>query len=62
VPSVIPVLSTADLAAALLALRHGAPARPALAARWPGCCRPGWRNALPPRTASTISPLFVATW
>ena len=50
----IPLLSLPLLAAALIGLRHGAPARRRSPAPSPACCRQGWRPRCTPRTAPTI--------
>ena len=50
----IPLLSLPLLAAALIGLRHGAPARPRWPARSPDCCRRDWRRRCTPRIAPTI--------
>jgi len=60
--SVIPVLSLPILAAALLALRHGAPARPALARALAGLLSAGLAATLYAAHCIDDSPLFVATW
>jgi hypothetical protein len=58
----IPLLSLPLLAAALLGLRHGAPARPALAGALAGLLSAGLAATLYASHCSDDSPLFVATW
>ena len=58
----IPVLSMPFLAAALVALRHGAPARPALAGAFAGLLSAGLAATLYAAHCTDDSPLFVATW
>ena len=58
----IPVLSIPFLAAALVALRHGAPARPALAGAFAGLLSAGLAATLYAAHCTDDSPLFVATW
>lgn len=58
----IPVLSLAPLAAFMLALRSGAPERPALAGATAGLAAGGIAAALYVWHCSDDSPLFVATW
>ena len=58
----IPVLSMPFLAAALVALRHGAPARPALAGAFAGLLSAGMAATLYAAHCTDDSPLFVATW
>ncbi|MCQ3942046.1 MAG: DUF1109 domain-containing protein [Alphaproteobacteria bacterium] len=60
--SLIPLLALAPLAAALLALRHGAPTRPALAGAVAGVLAGGLGAALYAIHCTDDSPLFVATW
>ena len=58
----IPILSTPFLAAALVALRHGAPARPALTGAFAGLLSAGLAATLYASHCTDDSPLFVATW
>jgi hypothetical protein len=58
----IPLLSLPLLAAALLGLRHGAPARPALAGAVAGLLSAGLAATLYASHCPDDSPLFVATW
>ena len=58
----IPVLSLPLLAAALIGLRHGAPARPALAGALAGLLSAGLAATLYASHCNDNSPLFVATW
>jgi hypothetical protein len=58
----IPLLSLPLLAAALIALRHGAPARPALAGALAGMLSAGLAATLYAAHCTDDSPLFVATW
>lgn len=58
----IPVLSMPFLAAALVALRHGAPSRPALAGAFAGLLSAGLAATLYASHCTDDSPLFVATW
>ena len=58
----IPLLSLPLLAAALLALRHGAPARPAVAGAFAGLLSAGLAATLYASHCTDDSPLFVATW
>ena len=58
----IPILSIPFLAAALMALRHGAPARPALAGAFAGLLSAGLAATLYASHCTDDSPLFVATW
>jgi hypothetical protein len=60
--SAIPVLSLPILAATLLALRHGAPAQPALAGALAGLLSAGLAATLYAAHCVDDSPLFVATW
>jgi hypothetical protein len=60
--SYIPLLSAPLLAAALLALRHGAPTRPALAGAAAGLLAGGIGATLYASHCVDDSPLFVATW
>jgi hypothetical protein len=58
----IPLLSLPLLAAALVGLRHGAPARPAVAGAIAGLLSAGLAAALYASHCTDDSPLFVATW
>jgi hypothetical protein len=58
----ITLLSLPLLAAALLGLRHGAPARPALAGSLAGMLSAGLAATLYASHCTDDSPLFVATW
>ena len=58
----IPLLSLPLLAAALIGLRHGAPARPALAGALAGLLSAGLAATLYAAHCPDDSPLFVATW
>jgi hypothetical protein len=58
----IPLLSLPLLAAALIGLRHGAPARPALAGAIAGLLSAGLAATLYAAHCTDDSPLFVATW
>jgi hypothetical protein len=58
----IPLLSAPLLAAALVALRHGAPTRPALAGGVAGLLAGGIGATLYAAHCIDDSPLFVATW
>ena len=58
----IPLMSLPLLAAALLGLRHGAPARPALAGAIAGLLSAGLAATLYASHCTDDSPLFVATW
>jgi hypothetical protein len=58
----IPVFSLPLLAAALFGLRHGAPARPALAGALAGLLSAGLAATLYAAHCNDDSPLFVATW
>jgi hypothetical protein len=58
----IPLLSLPLLAAALIGLRHGAPARPALAGALAGMLSAGLAATLYAAQCTDDSPLFVATW
>jgi hypothetical protein len=58
----IPLMSLPLLAAALLGLRHGAPARPALAGALAGLLSAGLAATLYASHCTDDSPLFVATW
>jgi hypothetical protein len=58
----IPLLSLPLLAAALTGLRHGAPARPAVAGAIAGLLSAGLAATLYASHCTDDSPLFVATW
>jgi hypothetical protein len=58
----IPVFSLPLLAAALFGLRHGAPARPAVAGALAGLLSAGLAATLYASHCNDDSPLFVATW
>lgn len=58
----IPLLSLPLLAGALIGLRHGAPARPALAGAIAGLISAGLAATLYAAHCTDDSPLFVATW
>jgi hypothetical protein len=58
----IPMLSLPLLAGALIALRHGAPARPAVAGAFAGLVSAGLAATLYASHCTDDSPLFVATW
>lgn len=58
----IPVLSLPLLAGTLIGLRHGAPARPALAGAIAGMLSAGLGATLYASHCTDDSPLFVATW
>ncbi len=58
----IPMMSLPLLAAALIGLRHGAPARPALAGALAGLLSAGFAATLYASHCPDDSPLFVATW
>ncbi len=58
----IPLLSLPVLAGALIGLRHGAPARPALAGAVAGMLSAGLGATLYASHCTDDSPLFVATW
>jgi hypothetical protein len=58
----IPVMSLPLLAAALIGLRHGAPARPALSGAIAGLLAAGFAATLYASHCTDDSPLFVATW
>lgn len=58
----IPLLSLPLLAGALVGLRHGAPARPAVAGAMAGLISAGLAAALYASHCTDDSPLFVATW
>ena len=58
----IPLISLPLLAAALLGLRHGAPARPAMAGAIAGLLSAGLAATLYAAHCTDDSPLFVAAW
>ena len=58
----IPAMSRPLLAAALIALRHGAPTRPALAGAIAGLLSAGLAATFYASHCTDDSPLFVATW
>jgi hypothetical protein len=58
----IPLISLPLLAAALIGLRHGAPARPALAGAIAGLLSAGLAATLYASHCTDDSPLFVAAW
>jgi hypothetical protein len=58
----IPVLSMPLLVAALIGLRHGAPARPALTGAVAGMLSAGFAATLYASQCTDDSPLFVITW
>ena len=58
----IPLLSLPLLAGALVGLRHGAPARPALAGARAGLISAGLAATVYASHCTDDSPLFVATW
>ncbi len=58
----IPLLSLPLLAAALMALRRGAPSRPAMAGAFAGLLSAGFAGALYASHCPDDSPLFVAAW
>jgi hypothetical protein len=60
--SSIPLISLPLLAAALIGLRHGAPARPAVAGAIAGLLSAGLAATLYAAHCTDDSPLFVATW
>ena len=60
--TVIPLLSLPILVGALIGLRHGAPARPALAGAVAGLVSAGFAATLYASHCTDDSPLFVATW
>jgi len=60
--TVIPLLSLPLLAGALIGLRHGAPARPAVAGAIAGLLSAGLAATLYASHCTDDSPLFVATW
>jgi hypothetical protein len=58
----IPLMALPLLAAALIGLRHGAPARPAVAGAIAGLISAGLAATLYASHCTDDSPLFVATW
>jgi hypothetical protein len=58
----IPLMSLPILAGALIGLRHGAPARPAIAGAVAGLVSAGLAATLYASHCTDDSPLFVATW
>jgi hypothetical protein len=58
----IPLMALPLLAAALIGLRHGAPARPAVAGAIAGLLSAGFAATLYASHCTDDSPLFVATW
>ena len=58
----IPLMSLPILAGALIGLRHGAPARPAVAGAIAGLLSAGFAATLYASHCTDDSPLFVATW
>ena len=58
----IPLLSLPLLVGALVALRHGAPTRPAVAGAYAGLLSAGFAATLYASQCTDDSPLFVATW
>lgn len=58
----IPLLSLPILAAALVALRRGAPSRPAVAGAFAGLLSAGLAATLYASHCTDDSPMFVATW
>jgi hypothetical protein len=60
--TVIPLLSVPILAGALIGLRHGAPARPAVAGAIAGLLSAGLAATLYASHCTDDSPLFVAAW
>ncbi len=58
----IPLMALPLLAAALVGLRHGAPARPAVAGALAGLLSAGLAATLYASHCTDDSPLFVATW
>jgi hypothetical protein len=58
----IPLMSLPLLVAALIGLRHGAPARPAIAGAVAGLLSAGFAATLYASHCTDDSPLFVATW
>jgi hypothetical protein len=60
--TLIPFLSIGPLVCLLLALRHGAPARPGLAGAMAGLAASGIAATFYAANCTDDSPLFVATW
>jgi hypothetical protein len=60
--TVIPLLAVPVLVASLIGLRHGAPARPAVAGAIAGLLSAGVAATLYASHCTDDSPLFVATW
>ena len=60
--TVIPLLSLPMLVGAIVGLRHGAPARPAMAGAVAGLLSAGLAATLYASHCTDDSPLFVATW
>ncbi len=60
--TIIPLLSVGPLACFLLALRHGAPARPGLAGAVAGCASAGIAATFYASNCNDDSPLFVLFW
>ena len=58
----VPLLAAPLLVAALIALRHGAPTRPAVSGAVAGLMAGGFGAALYATHCTDDSPLFVATW
>jgi hypothetical protein len=58
----VPLMSLPLLVAALIALRHGAPTRPAIAGAMAGLLSAGLAATLYASHCEDDSPLFVATW
>jgi hypothetical protein len=58
----IPLMSLPILAGALIGLRHGAPARPAIAGAIAGLLSAGLAATLYASHCTDDSPLFVAAW
>jgi hypothetical protein len=58
----IPLMSAPLLAGALIGLRHGAPARPAISGAIAGLLSAGLAATLYASHCTDDSPLFVATW
>lgn len=58
----VPLMSLPLLAASLIGLRHGAPARPAVAGAMAGLLSAGLAATLYASHCTDDSPLFVATW
>jgi hypothetical protein len=60
--TVVPLLSAPLLAAALIAMRHGAPTRPGITGAVAGLVAGGLGAAIYALNCTDDSPLFVATW